>query len=229
MRGPLCTSGIEDLRSGDVPAPGRRRSGRDPQRRLGLGDWLALHRPRSTSWTRENQFGAELRSALADRVSRQLLLGVHDGAPARREQPGERRRQATATSWVTRGRSCRRHRRLHPRPASPSRGGCPSESTSGSAPRTAPATTADDSGCCRARGRGLRQPRRQPLGRDPHHGYRAGQLGGRQQQRSWDHENLYLVGAGSMPSVGTSNTTLTLAGAVLPHRRAHRSADLQST
>jgi choline dehydrogenase-like flavoprotein len=31
------------------------------------------------------------------------------------------------------------------------------------------------------------------------------------EQRSWDHENLYLVGAGSMPSVGTSNTTLTLA------------------
>jgi choline dehydrogenase-like flavoprotein len=29
-------------------------------------------------------------------------------------------------------------------------------------------------------------------------------------QRSWDHENLYLVGSGSMPSIGTSNTTLTL-------------------
>ena len=30
-------------------------------------------------------------------------------------------------------------------------------------------------------------------------------------QRSWDHENLYLVGAGSMPTIGSSNTTLTLA------------------
>lgn len=30
-------------------------------------------------------------------------------------------------------------------------------------------------------------------------------------QRSWDHENLYLIGAGSMPSIGSSNTTLTLA------------------
>ncbi|NET40076.1 MAG: GMC family oxidoreductase, partial [Cyanothece sp. SIO1E1] len=28
---------------------------------------------------------------------------------------------------------------------------------------------------------------------------------------SWDHENLYLVGAGSMPSIGSSNTTLTLS------------------
>jgi choline dehydrogenase-like flavoprotein len=30
-------------------------------------------------------------------------------------------------------------------------------------------------------------------------------------QRSWDHANLYLAGAGSMPTIGTSNTTLTLA------------------
>jgi choline dehydrogenase-like flavoprotein len=30
-------------------------------------------------------------------------------------------------------------------------------------------------------------------------------------QRSWDHGNLYLVGPGSMPTVGTSNTTLTLS------------------
>ena len=29
-------------------------------------------------------------------------------------------------------------------------------------------------------------------------------------QKSWDHDNLYLVGAGSMPTIGTSNTTLTL-------------------
>ncbi len=30
-------------------------------------------------------------------------------------------------------------------------------------------------------------------------------------QRSWDHENLYLLGAGSMPTIGSSNTTLTIA------------------
>ncbi|MBD2252845.1 GMC family oxidoreductase [Nostoc parmelioides] len=29
--------------------------------------------------------------------------------------------------------------------------------------------------------------------------------------RSWDHKNLFLVGAGSMPTIGSSNTTLTIA------------------
>jgi choline dehydrogenase-like flavoprotein len=31
------------------------------------------------------------------------------------------------------------------------------------------------------------------------------------EQRSWDHPNLFVVGAGSMPTIGTSNPTLTLA------------------
>jgi choline dehydrogenase-like flavoprotein len=30
-------------------------------------------------------------------------------------------------------------------------------------------------------------------------------------QRSWDHDNLYIVGGGSMPSIGTANVTLTIA------------------
>ena len=30
-------------------------------------------------------------------------------------------------------------------------------------------------------------------------------------QRSWDHDNLYLTGGGSMPTIGSSNITLTLA------------------
>ena len=29
-------------------------------------------------------------------------------------------------------------------------------------------------------------------------------------QQSWDHDNLYLVGCGNMPTVGTSNPTLTM-------------------
>ena len=34
-------------------------------------------------------------------------------------------------------------------------------------------------------------------------------------QQSWDHPNLYLTGAGSMPTIGTANTTLTLAAICL--------------
>jgi len=30
-------------------------------------------------------------------------------------------------------------------------------------------------------------------------------------QQSWEHENLYLIGGGSMPSIGTANITLTIA------------------
>lgn len=30
-------------------------------------------------------------------------------------------------------------------------------------------------------------------------------------QRSWEHHNLYLAGGGSMPTIGTANTTLTIA------------------
>jgi len=29
--------------------------------------------------------------------------------------------------------------------------------------------------------------------------------------QSWDHPNLYLLGSGSMPTIGTSNTSLTIA------------------
>jgi choline dehydrogenase-like flavoprotein len=32
-----------------------------------------------------------------------------------------------------------------------------------------------------------------------------------QNLKSWDHPNLYLVGSGSMPTIGTSNTTVTIA------------------
>jgi choline dehydrogenase-like flavoprotein len=39
-------------------------------------------------------------------------------------------------------------------------------------------------------------------------------------QRSWDHRNLYLVGGGSLPTVGTSNVTLTVAALCLRSARA---------
>ncbi len=39
-------------------------------------------------------------------------------------------------------------------------------------------------------------------------------------QRCWDHQNLYLVGGGSMPTVSTSNVTLTVAALCLRSSRA---------
>ena len=39
-------------------------------------------------------------------------------------------------------------------------------------------------------------------------------------QRCWDYDNLYLVGGGSMPTVGTSNVTLTIAALCLRSVRA---------
>jgi choline dehydrogenase-like flavoprotein len=45
-------------------------------------------------------------------------------------------------------------------------------------------------------------------------------------QRSWDHENLYLVGGGSMVSIGTCNITLTLAALCFKSAR-HMNAQLR--
>ncbi|HEX8246498.1 MAG TPA: GMC family oxidoreductase, partial [Longimicrobium sp.] len=39
-------------------------------------------------------------------------------------------------------------------------------------------------------------------------------------QRSWDHRNLYLVGCGSMPTMGTSNPTLTITAMAFRTARA---------
>ncbi len=39
-------------------------------------------------------------------------------------------------------------------------------------------------------------------------------------QRCWDHRNLFMVGGGSMPTIGTSNVTLTVAALCLRSARA---------
>jgi choline dehydrogenase-like flavoprotein len=39
-------------------------------------------------------------------------------------------------------------------------------------------------------------------------------------QRCWDHENLFAVGCGSFPTMGTSNPTLTLAATTFRTARA---------
>jgi choline dehydrogenase-like flavoprotein len=48
--------------------------------------------------------------------------------------------------------------------------------------------------------------------------------------RSWDHQNLYLVGGGSMPTIGTANVTLTIAALCFKSARhiIHQLRDEQS-
>ena len=48
-----------------------------------------------------------------------------------------------------------------------------------------------------------------------------------QWQRSWEHPNLYLVGCGSMPSLGTSNPSLTMAALAI-RSAEHLAAQLQA-
>ncbi|MFI5843021.1 GMC family oxidoreductase [Catenuloplanes sp. NPDC051500] len=48
-----------------------------------------------------------------------------------------------------------------------------------------------------------------------------------QWQQSWDHPNLYLVGCGSMPSLGTSNPSLTMAALAL-RSAAHMDRELRA-
>ena len=62
-----------------------------------------------------------------------------------------------------------------------------------------------------ARRPGLHLPRLWPRRRDAPDGNDPATSVVDDRQRSWDHENLYVVGAGSAPTIGTSNPTLTLA------------------
>jgi len=47
------------------------------------------------------------------------------------------------------------------------------------------------------------------------------------QQRCWDHQNLYMVGSGSFPTMGTSNPTLTI-GALALRTAEHLAGELSS-
>jgi choline dehydrogenase-like flavoprotein len=47
-------------------------------------------------------------------------------------------------------------------------------------------------------------------------------------QRCWEHENLYLIGCGSMPTIATSNPSLTMAALAFRSAGAIR-ADLGLT
>ncbi len=221
MRGPLCTGGIEDLRGGAFRRRQAAFARRHPQRRLGLGHRLAVHRP-----DRPRRRPEPVRRGAAPRAGRPDLAAaaarVHDRGAAEPEQPRHASTRATRTSSATCARS------------SPTTS--PTTRCAGVAyarqlsrqifqrlgaedhTRLRPA----DYGYVTYEGEGYVDPRRQPLGRHPRHGHEPDDSVVDAHQRSWDHENLYLVGGGSMPIDRHVEHHADPRRALLPQRRAHR-------
>ncbi|MEY9845532.1 GMC family oxidoreductase [Streptacidiphilus sp. MAP5-3] len=219
-RGPGSTSGLEGFRFG------RARAHRAPFR-VEIGNWgwtWALGPPegrvaellRSGGPHRRGLLGRELRDALADRVGREFAFQFEmeqDADPANRVAIDPRHRDRLGiprpvihydlSGWVRRGVAAAKHvsdrlftllgaedhTRFEPGPAWP--------------------------GYFEHEGRG--------------YGYRAAGHGAGthimgdspsssvvdQWQRCWDHPGLYAVGCGSMPTVATSNPSLTMAALAL--------------
>ena len=208
-RGPLCTSGIEDLRAGAFRL--QHAAFRYSIHNDGWG-WAtaAPYSDLDLIVDCQNKFGPALREALVQRVSRQVLIdcmievlpeasnrvGVD---PAYRDQLGNPRPVISfgvSPYTLEAGAVARRlSRRIYQR--------------AGAEDHTRYDSTAY--GWVNYQGEGY-------VIRGGNHWAGTHLMGASAresvvdaQQRSWDHENLYLVGAGSMPTVGTSNTTLTIA------------------
>jgi choline dehydrogenase-like flavoprotein len=208
-RGPLCTSGVEDLRTGAF----RRRQAafRFSIHNDGWG-WAtaAPYTDLDLLVDRENRFGRALREGLVDRVSRQVLMDYMIEVP-----PEVSNRVSVDPQYID--------QLGNPRPIISF--GVPQYTLEGAAfarrlsrrvfqrigakDHTAydPAAYGyiDYEGEAYVLRGGNHWAGTHLMGSSP----RDSVVDWR--QRSWDHENLYLVGAGSMPTVGTANTTLTLA------------------
>jgi choline dehydrogenase-like flavoprotein len=209
MRGSVCTSGIADLRGGGF-------------RRRQAGFSIAIHNE-GWGWAvgspytdlvemvdSQNRFGPALRRALVNRITRQLQLAfMLDVLPSEsnritvdpsfRDALGNMRpvMSYSVPSYTMRGVAYARQvaRRIFAR--------------LGAEDHTL--YDRDDYGyvCYDGRGFVIRGGNHLAgthiMGTSPNNSVVDAQ------QRSWDHENLYLVGGGSMASVGTSNITLTIA------------------
>ena len=209
-RGTNCTGGITDLRGGRF----RRRQAAFAVDIHNDGWGWATGSPYTDLVAMvddENLFGDGTAPGAAGPAQPAAAAGLHDRRAAQREQPGDRRpelhrpaRQHAPGDLLHAARlhDARRRvrppvrppglpaagrRRPHPlrpattRPTSPTR----ARATSSAAATTWPAPTS------------WARPRDDSVVNAD--------------QRSWDHDNLYLVGGGSMPAIGTSNVTLTLA------------------
>lgn len=209
LRGPLCTSGIEDLRTGSF----RRRQA---AMRVGIHNdgwgWAT-----SSPYTdlealvdRENRFGRALRREVVSRISRQVLLDAMVEVlpdPANRitvdpqfvDQLGNPRPVISfgLSAYTMEGAAFARRllRRVYQRLGA-------EEYTNYDPAAVGYVSYEGESYVIRG---GNHWAGTHLMGKSP----KDSVVDFR--QRSWDHENLYLAGAGSMPSIGTANTTLTLS------------------
>ncbi len=157
-----------------------------------------------------NKYGAELRRELLRRISRQLLLAfMVEMLP---EQPtGSRSIPVLPTPSATCARSSRIKFPITAWLGSSTRANCPGSCSSDSARKTTPLTTRSTTATSLTMGRAM------PCGEviiwpAPISWERDGGTRSSIPTRSrGTHPNLYLIGAGSMPTIGSSNTTLTLA------------------
>lgn len=208
-RGPLCTSGIEELRTGSF----RRRQAAI---RFGIHNdgwgWATASPYTDLDFLvdRQNRFGPELRRGLVDRISRQVLLAcmvevLADQSnrvtvdPQYQDALGNPRPVISfgLSQYTLEGVAFARRlsRRIYQR--------------LGAEDHTSYDPTAYGS---------ISYEGEQYVIRGGNHWAGTHLMGSSardsvvdDRQRSWDHENLFLCGAGSMPSIGTANTTLTLA------------------
>jgi choline dehydrogenase-like flavoprotein len=217
FRGTICTGGISDLRTGAF----RREQAAFAVDIHNDGWGWAVGSPCSDLLQmvdQENLFGARLRAALPGRISSQLLLAsmieVPPTAsnrvtvdPAYTDQLGNMRPVVSYTlpDYTMRGASyaCQLAQRLFRR--------------LGAADHTAYDPTNSQYVTYDGQGYVIRGGNH--LAGTHIMGTSAATSVVDDRQRSWDHENLYLVGGGSMPTIGTSNVTLTLAALCLRSAR----------
>ncbi|HUP50699.1 MAG TPA: GMC family oxidoreductase [Thermoanaerobaculia bacterium] len=209
FRGPLCTSGIEDLRTGAF----RRRQAAF---RVGIHNdgwgWATAspYTDLDTIIDRQNKFGAELRRELVSRLSRQVLIDymvemLPDESnrvtvdPQYVDQLGNPRPVISfgirdyTLEGIAFGR--RLSRRIYQRLGA-------EDYTSYDPAAVGYMSYQGEAYVIRG---GNHWAGTHLMGTSAKNSVVDSR------QRSWDHENLYLAGAGSMPSIGTANTTLTLS------------------
>lgn len=209
LRGPLCTSGVEELRTGSF---------RSQQAALRFGihndGWgWATSSPYSDLdelVDGRNKYGKALRRALLDRIGRQLLLAcmvelLPDEAnrisvdPAFVDQIGNPRPiiSYTVPNYTMEAVAFARRltKRIYQRLGA-------EDMTAYSAAAAGYVSYEGEDYVIRG---GNHWAGTHIMGTSKSHSVVDAQ------QRSWDHDNLYLAGAGSMCSIGTANTTLTLS------------------